>query len=122
MSTVRSGVEQAILVTVGAAALTRERAEAAVQDLVKRGQLTSDEGRAAVERLVNRARAEGGDPRGLVDKLEGGLQGALREVGVVTRGELEDIELKLSEVDHRLRLIEERVDAAASEGDAGGES
>ena len=122
MSTVRSGVEQAILVTVGAAALTRERAEAAVQDLVKRGQLTSDEGRAAVERLVSRARAEGGDPRGLVDKLEGGLQGALREVGVVTRGELEDIELKLSEVDHRLRLIEERLDAASDDGDAGEES
>ena len=122
MSTVRSGVEQAILVTVGAAALTRERAEAAAQELVKRGQMTSDEGRAAVERLVSKARPDGGDARGLVDKLEGGLQGALREVGVVTRGELEDVDLKLSELDHRLRLIEERLDATASEGDPGGET
>jgi polyhydroxyalkanoate synthesis regulator phasin len=122
MSTVRSGVEQAILVTVGAAALTRERAEAAVQELVKRGQLTGDEGRAAVEKLVSKARAEGGEGRGIVDRLEGGLQGALREVGVVTRGELEDIDLKLSEVDHRLRLIEERLDAGTSDEGAGGES
>ncbi len=120
MSTVRSGVEQAILVTVGAATLTRERAEAAVQDLVRRGQVTGEEGRAAVERLIGRGRSEAeGEGRGLVDRLEGGFQGALREVGVVTRGELEDLNLKLAEMDHRLRLIEGRLDGDDAGGSAG---
>lgn len=119
MTTMRSGVEQAILVAVGAAALTRERAEAAVQDLVKKGQLSGEEGKAALDRLLSRTRAEGGDARGIVDKLEGGVQGALREVGVVTRAELEDLNLKLSELDHRVGLVEARLDSAAGEDAAG---
>lgn len=111
MSAVRSGVEQAILVTVGAAAMTRERAEAAVSELVKKGQMTGDEGRAAVERLVGKGRTEGAETtRGIVERIEGGLQGAFRELGVVTRAELEDLNLKLSELDHRIRLIEGRLD------------
>jgi polyhydroxyalkanoate synthesis regulator phasin len=41
MTTVRQSMEQAVLVSIGAAALTRERAEAAVNDLVRKGQMGS---------------------------------------------------------------------------------
>ena len=57
---VREAVEQAIFVAVGAAALTRERAEAIVDDLVRRGQLGEEEGRLTVDHLMERARQAGG--------------------------------------------------------------
>ena len=63
MTTVRQSMEQAVLVSIGAAALTRERAEAAVNDLVRKGQMGSDEGKQVVERLMARVRGRGGRPR-----------------------------------------------------------
>lgn len=104
--TVKDGVEGAILMSVGAASLTRERAEAALSDLVKRGQVSRDEGRTALEALMGRAKAEGVDARGLVGRLPSGVQGVLREVGVATGTDLDDMKLKLAELDHRLRLLE----------------
>lgn len=103
--------------SVGAAALTRERAEAAVAELVRRGQVSTEEGRVAIEGLLVRAKGEGVDPRGLVDKLPSGVQDVLRDVGVVTRSDLEDITLKLAELDHRLRLVEGHEAASKRESD-----
>ena len=45
MMSPREAVEQAIFVAVGAASLTRDRAQAIVDDLVRRGQMTDEEGR-----------------------------------------------------------------------------
>lgn len=112
MSEMRSSLEQAVLLSIGAASLTRERAEAAVADLVRRGQIGGDEGRLIVERLLARVRGEGAAASGLFGRIEEGLQGAMREVGVVTRSELEDILLRLAELEHRLGLLE-RPPAAA---------
>ncbi|MGD9694542.1 MAG: phasin family protein [Thermoleophilia bacterium] len=108
MTSVREGVEQAVLMSIGAAALTRERAEAAVAELVRRGQLGGDEGRAVVERLMARVRGEGGGGAGLVGRIEDGVQGVLREFGVVTRAELEEIQVRLVELEHRLSLLEKQ--------------
>lgn len=109
MTDLRAGIEQAVLLSIGAASLTRERAEAAVADLVRRGQIGGDEGRLVVERLLARVRGEGAAASGLVGRIEGGLQGAMREVGVVTRPELEDVLLRLAELEHRIRLLERPV-------------
>ena len=49
-----------------------------------------------------RVRGEGSPGAGLVGKLEGGVQGVLREFGVVTRAELEDVQLRLMELEHRI--------------------
>lgn len=106
MTSVRDGIEQAVLLSIGAAALTRERAEAAVAELVRMGQIGGDEGRAVVERMMARVRGEGSPAQGLVGRIEGGVQGVLREVGVVTRAELEDLQLRLMELEHRIALLE----------------
>lgn len=106
MTTVREGMEQAVLLSIGAAALTRERAEAAVADLVRKGQLGGDEGKQTVERLMARVRGEGTPGAGIVGRVEGGVQGLLRELGVVTRAELEDVQLRLMELEHRISLLE----------------
>lgn len=104
--TVREGIEQAILLSIGAASLTRERAEAAVAELVRKGQLGGEEGSAIVDRLMARVRGEGAAGGGIVGRLEGGVQGVLREFGVVTRAELEDVQLRLMELEHRIALLE----------------
>ena len=106
MTTVREGLEQAVLLSIGAAYLTRERAEQAAADLVRRGQATGEECAAVVERLMARVRGEGSAGAGLVGRLEGSVQGVLREFGVVTRAELEDVQLRLMELEHRLGLLE----------------
>jgi polyhydroxyalkanoate synthesis regulator phasin len=106
MTTVRESMEQAVLMSIGAAALTRERAEAAVNELVRKGQMGSDEGKQVVERLTARVRGEGAPGAGLVGRIEGGLQGVLRELGLVTHAELEDVQLRLMELEHRISLLE----------------
>ena len=106
MTTVRESMEQAVLVSIGAAALTRERAESAVNELVRKGQMGSDEGKQVVERLMSRVRGEGAPASGLVGRIEGGLQGVLRELGLVTHAELEDVQLRLMELEHRISLLE----------------
>lgn len=131
MTSVRDGIEQAVLVSIGAAAITRERAEAAVAELVRRGQIGGDEGKRAVDRLMETVRGAGaggagagtgeGASSGIVDRLEGGVQGVLREVGVVTRADVEDLRLRLAELEHRIGLLEGAGDApppAQGEGDA----
>ncbi len=115
MTTVREGLEQAVLLSIGAAALTRERAEQAVAELVRKGQVGGEEGAAVVERLMARVRGEGASHAGgIVGRLEGGVQGVLREFGVVTRAELEDVQLRLMELEHRIGLLER------AGGDGGG--
>ena len=106
MTTVREGLEQAVLLSIGAACLTRERAEQAGRRAGPQGPGHGEEGAAVVERLMARVRGEGGPGAGLVGKLEGGVQGVLREFGVVTRGELEDVQLRLMELEHRIGLLE----------------
>jgi polyhydroxyalkanoate synthesis regulator phasin len=104
--TVREAIERTMLLSVGAASLTRERAEAVVGDFVRRGELAGDEARAMVDRLMARVRGEGPQGSGLIDRLEGGVRGALREVGVVTRAEIDDVLLRMAEIEHRLKLLE----------------
>lgn len=105
---VRSGLEQAVLASIGAASLTRERAEAAVADLVRAGQVRGDEGRAIVDRLMARVRGERTALPGLLGRLEGAAQGVMREAGLVGRPELEEVLLRLAELEHRIGLLERR--------------
>ena len=94
MTSVREGIENAILLSIGAASLTRERAEEAVAELVRAGGVRSEEGKAAVDRLMARVRGEGSPLPGIL-------------------GWLEDVQLRLAELEHRIGLLEAASDAAA---------
>jgi hypothetical protein len=43
------------------------------------------------------------------------LQGALRDFGVATRREVEDLDLRVRQLEHRVALLEGAKDAAPSE-------
>jgi polyhydroxyalkanoate synthesis regulator phasin len=59
--------------------------------------------RDAIEELTNRWR---GDARRLGERGSATLEGTFREFGLVTRREYEDLELRVAQLEHRLRLIE----------------
>lgn len=115
----REAVEQAIFVAVGAASLTRDRAQAIVDDLVRRGQMTDEEGRVTVENLMAKVKASG-EGQGIVGKIEGGVHGLLRELGIAQRDDIADVDQRIAELEHRIRLLEEASGAtpAPPAGDA----
>jgi polyhydroxyalkanoate synthesis regulator phasin len=110
--TPREAVEQTILLSIGAASLTRERVEGIVADFVKRGHLGTDEGRAVVDRVMSRVRGEAGGAASssVVDRIEGGVQALLKEVGVARKDEVSDLEMRLDALEHRIALLEKRDD------------
>jgi polyhydroxyalkanoate synthesis regulator phasin len=107
MITLREAIERTILLSLGAASLTRERVEAIVSDFVTRGHLGADEGRALVERIMARVRGEGAPGSAALERLEGGVQTLLKEMGIARRAEVADLELRVAELEHRLRLLEQ---------------
>jgi polyhydroxyalkanoate synthesis regulator phasin len=99
----RDIAEKVALAGVGAVALTAERADALVEELAARGGMGREEARALVEELVGRWRSEG---TRLGELTGAGLAGLFRELGLVTRVEVEELELRLAQLEHRLRLLE----------------
>ncbi|MDQ3994182.1 MAG: hypothetical protein M3265_05255 [Actinomycetota bacterium] len=88
---------------MGAAALTKDRVDDLVDELTARGQMTRDEARDVVDDVTGRWR---GEALRMSERASASLTGVLRELGLVTRREWEELELRLSQLEHRLRLLE----------------
>ena len=99
----RELAEEAILAGIGAVALTKDRAEELVGELAQKGKLTQDDARDLVDEVMGRWR---GDALRLGERAGSTLNGFFRELGLVTRREHEELELRLAQLEHRLRLIE----------------
>jgi polyhydroxyalkanoate synthesis regulator phasin len=95
--------ERLALAFVGAVALTAERLDELAGDLSERGGMRRDEARQVLEDAVTRWR---GDATRLGERASESLAGVLRQVGLVTREELEELELRVAQLEHRLRLVE----------------
>ena len=104
---VRDLIERTFLVGVGAAALTKERVQGLVEEFVHRGQLTGDEGREMVDHLVARSKTEA---QSALKKADSSLHGAYRDMGLATRRELDDVDFRLRQLEHRIRLLEAAAD------------
>ncbi len=94
---------------LGAVALTKERAEELIEELTRQGRMSQAEARETVDDLMGRWRGEASR----LGELAGtGLQSIVRELGLVTRREWEDLDLRLAQVEHRLRLVEGEPDGS----------
>jgi polyhydroxyalkanoate synthesis regulator phasin len=102
-ASVREALERLLLAGVGAAALTRERVEELADDLSRRGQLTREETRDAIDDALHRWR---GDALRVTERAGSSVTTLIRELGLVTRREWEELELRLAQVEHRLRIVE----------------
>jgi polyhydroxyalkanoate synthesis regulator phasin len=99
----RDLAEKLVLAGVGAVALTAERADALAEELSARGGIGREEARALIEELVGRWRSESAR---VSERTGVGLAVLFRELGLVTRVELEELELRVAQIEHRLRLLE----------------
>ncbi len=96
-------LQRLALAAVGAVALTAERLDELAGDLSERGGMRREEARQVLEDALTRWR---GDATRLGERAGESLAGALRQLGLVTREELEELELRVAQLEHRLRLVE----------------
>jgi polyhydroxyalkanoate synthesis regulator phasin len=99
-------LERLALAALGAVALTAERAEELAKDLTGRD-LRREEVRETIEEAMSRWR---GDATRLTERAGGSLQSAFEELGLVGRETYEELELRVAQLEHRLRLAESRLD------------
>ncbi len=101
--TLRDTAERLALAAVGAVALTGERADELVDELARRGGMRRDEARELVSELSTRWR---GDAQRVGERLGATLGSLFNELGLVARREFEELELRVAQLEHRLRLLE----------------
>jgi polyhydroxyalkanoate synthesis regulator phasin len=99
----RDLAEEAFLAGIGAVALTKDRTDELVGELAEKGKLTQDDAREVVDEVMRRWR---GDALRMGERASSSLASVFRELGLVTRREYEELELRLAQVEHRLRLVE----------------
>jgi polyhydroxyalkanoate synthesis regulator phasin len=92
-----------MLALVGAVALTAERADELADSLASRGGMSRDEVRSWIDEATTRWR---GDAVRAGEKAGATLHGVLHELGLVTRDEWDELELRVAQLEHRLRLVE----------------
>lgn len=97
-------VRELALAAVGAVALTAERADDLAESLASEGGLTKEDVRGWIDEASARWR---GDAARFGERAGSTLHGVLRELGLVTREDWDDLELRVAQLEHRVRLIEQ---------------
>lgn len=100
----RELAERVFFSAVGAVALTADRADALADELADRGLARRDEARALIDDVSARWR---GDAVRIGERAGATLDTLFRELGLVTKDDLEELELRVAQLAHRLELLEE---------------
>ncbi len=103
--TIGETFERLILLQIGAAAATRERIEEVVENLIEQGRVQREEGKTLVDQVMGRARERSSGARSLLDTS---VQQGLRRGGVPTREDYEDLVFRVEQLEHRVRMLEDR--------------
>jgi polyhydroxyalkanoate synthesis regulator phasin len=99
----RDAAEELFLAGVGVVALTKDRTEELVDELAGRGKVSRDEARDLVDEIVGRWR---GEAFRVSERAGSTFSGLFKELGLVTRRDYDELELRLAQLEHRLRLLE----------------
>jgi polyhydroxyalkanoate synthesis regulator phasin len=95
--------ERSIFLSIGVAAVAKELADTLTEELVKRGATTTEEGRQAFEEVVDKAKGEASTMRG---KFDSKIQRGYRDMGVATSEQVDEMQLKIAQLEHRMTLLE----------------
>jgi len=101
----REQAEKLLLAAVGAVALTSDRIDELGEELAGKAGIKRDEATALIREAADGWRREVGR---IGDRTNDVAQRFVKELGLVTSDELDDLQLRLSQVEHRLRLLERR--------------
>lgn len=86
-------IRDTALAGLGLVALTRDKAEELVRGWVREGEVSREQGDRLLSDLVDRGRQQ---QDALTDVVRRGVQQAMRELGVVTRADLDELEQRLA--------------------------
>jgi len=92
------------LAALGAVALTADRADALADELAKAGGMRREEARELIEQTTRRWR---GEAVRASERAGAGLEGLFKQLGLVSRSDFEELELRVAQLEHRLRLVED---------------
>lgn len=106
-ASVRELVERLALAGVGAVSLSADRADQLARDLADRGDLRRDEVRQAIEDAMVRWR---GDATRLTERAGASMQSLFDQLGLVSREAYDELELRVAQFEHRLRLAERELE------------
>jgi polyhydroxyalkanoate synthesis regulator phasin len=106
-ASVRELMERLALAGVGAVALSADRADQLARDLADRGDLRRDEVRQAIEEAMLRWR---GDATRLTERAGASMQSLFDQLGLVSREAYDELELRVAQLEHRLRLAERQLE------------
>jgi polyhydroxyalkanoate synthesis regulator phasin len=109
-NSVVDALERVGLAALGAVALTADRADALADELARTGGIRRDEARELIEQTAHRWR---GEALRLSERAGAGLEGFFEQLGLVSGSELEELELRVAQLEHRLRLVEGEPSASA---------
>ncbi len=109
----RELLERLALAGIGAVALTADRAEELARELTGRGELRRDEVRQTIDEAMMRWR---GDATRLTERAGQSLHSVFDQLGLVSREAHEELELRVAQLEHRLRLVETRTETPPPAG------
>lgn len=90
---------------LGAAVVTKEKAEELVTTLIHEGEISEEEGRTIIKDFQERARVE---QEKIVTRIKEELERKYENVGLVTKKELEHLRLEIRDLNVRLKELEEK--------------
>ena len=99
-------VKTGLLAGLGAAVVTRDRLEEALDKLVDQGRISRDEARRMVEELSEDGRREW---ERLQELLQDGVRKALETMDVASRRRQEELEKRVLNLEQRLVMAEDRL-------------
>jgi polyhydroxyalkanoate synthesis regulator phasin len=102
-SPVMEVLERFGLAALGAVALTADRADALADELAKTGGIRRDEAHELIEQTAHRWR---GEALRMSERAGAGLEGVFHQLGLVSRADFEELELRVAQLEHRIRLVE----------------
>jgi polyhydroxyalkanoate synthesis regulator phasin len=101
--TLREHAERLVLAALGAVALTTDRIDELADELAHKAGIRREEAAELIREVTDGWRREAGR---LGERTTDAAQRVVRDLGLVTHEELEDLELRVAQVEHRLRLLE----------------
>jgi len=104
---------------LGLAWLTKEKAEAVVQELIKQGEVSREEGKELLDELLRRAEMEKDELRRRVDAE---VRRLIKGAGVASAEDVRRLEERIERLEARLDRLEGRLRAEGQESPPEGDS
>lgn len=95
-------IRKAMLLGIGVLSLTKDKAEEVVDDLVKRGEVASGDRFRAVDSLLREADRQQEE---FTRRVAASVQKVLTEMGLPSRKDLDEISLRLKDLDTKLSAL-----------------